>query len=113
MTISEENIVKRWKFMASKDLGYEVNPLAAEYARFFEMIFVDENTQFGGYGLQNIKPFLRGFSVNHSGEFEKCSVTECYDLDLITFDKEAAQELDYELMNNYGWFSKYQYARSI
>ena len=113
MKINEMNIVKRWSFMATKDLGIDRKIEAIQFAKLFKSLFEDELTQVDGKDFKYIKPIILGFSINNEGNFERCGVTECLDLDFITLDKEAAEELEWELMNKNGWFGIYQYAQSI
>ena len=39
MTISEQNIVKRWNMMASKDLGIDRDVEASAFAELFRQVF--------------------------------------------------------------------------
>lgn len=113
MTISEQNIVKRWNLMASKDLGTDFNILAIQFSELFTMIFENDFTQIDAHNLKYILPLVRGFSTNNEGAFERCSVVECLDLCHIDLDKESAKELDWWLMNKMEWFSRYQFSLSI
>lgn len=105
------NIVRRWNFMATKDLGIDRNVEARQFAKLFQKIFEDGLTQVDGKDYKYVKPIILGFSINNEGNFDRCGVTECLDLDFITLDKEAAEELDWELMNKNGWINIYEYAK--
>lgn len=105
MTISEQNIVKRWNMMASKDLGYARNSEARAFAEMFSSIFENGYTQVKGN--EYINPIIRGFAFNNRDL--GIIVTECIDLNYINIDKFAAMELDYYLMNDLNWFDRYQY----
>lgn len=113
MLRSDENTIKRWKFMASKDLGIDRSREAGEFARFFEQVFTADYPQISGKTFHFILPILRGFAINNDGCYEACSVVECLDLSTINWDKEAARDLDWYLMNNCNWFCRYQYAQSV
>ncbi len=113
MTISEQNIIKRWSLMASKDLGIDINVQSREYLDLFNQIFVNDNLEIDSRGMRCIKPTIRGFAINNEGMFRRCCVTECLDLDFIGLDKSAAAELDWFLMNEMGWANRYEYATSI
>lgn len=106
MTISEKNIVKRWAMIASKDLGYDRNVEAIEFAELFKSVFEDGLTQVKG--AKYINPIIRGFSFNNP--YEEISVVECLDLNYINITKKSAMELDWYLMNRLDWFDRYQYA---
>lgn len=106
MTISEKNIVKRWRLMASKDLGYARNPEASGFAELFSSIFEHDNTQ--PKGTAYINPIIRGFAISNS--YLGISVVECLGLNYINITKKGAMELDWYLMNHLDWFGRYQYA---
>lgn len=110
MTRSQENIVKRWELMASKDLGYEVQPVAEGFARIFRELFEHENDFNGNiqvHGDKYANRYIRGYASNEGG----CNVVECCDLNHIDFDTmQDVYWLDWWLMNRMGWFDKYQYA---
>lgn len=109
MTISEENIVKRWKFMASKDLGIDRNLEAHDFAELFRKVFEEDWTQVEG--SRYINPIIRGFAYNNPDL--EIGVVECLGLNHIDIDKYAAQQLDWHLMNRLGWFEKYRFAQSL
>lgn len=109
MTISEQNIVKRWDFMASKDLGTDRNLEAHGFAELFREVFENENFQ--PKGTHYINPIIRGFAFNNPDL--EISVVECLNLNHIDIDKYAAQQLDWYLMNRLGWFERYRFAQTI
>lgn len=109
MTISEQNIVKRWAFMASKDLGTDRNVEAFGFANLFKNVFEDGLSQVRG--TRYINPIIRGFAINNPDL--EISVVECLDLNHIDIDKYAAQQLDWYLMNRLGWFERYRFAQTI
>lgn len=106
MTISEKNIVQRWRMMASKDLGYDRNVEAKGFAELFKSVFEDGYTQVNG--TKYISPIIRGFCFNNPRK--EINVVECLDLNYINITKDSAMELDWYLMNRLGWFDRYQYA---
>lgn len=110
MTISEQNIVKRWDMMASKDLGTDRNVEARGFAELFVGVF--ENGQTQVHTSRYINRIIRGFAINEMLE-DECSVVECLDLSHVNITKYAAQQLDWYLMNNLEWFERYKYALSI
>lgn len=112
MTRSQENIVKRWELMASKDLGYEVRPVTIGFAKIFREVFEndfsDGNIQVHGDRYAN--RYIRGFALREGG----CNVVECCDLNHIDFDSiQDVEWLDWWLMNRMGWFDRYKYALSM
>lgn len=109
MTVNEQNIVKRWDFMASKDLGIDRNLEAYGFSEMFREIFENENTQ--PKGTRYINPIIRGFAFNNPDL--EIGVVECLGLNHIDIDKYAAQELDWYLMNRLGWFERYRFAQTI
>ena len=113
MTICEQNIINRWNLMASKDLGVMVNPQAEEFCKLFKKVFEEQSTQFSTDCFKNILPILRGFQVNLGWLDLNFSVCETLGLDYINIDKESAKELDDYLMQEIGWYSRYEYALSI
>lgn len=112
MTISEQNIIKRWNMMASKDLGIDRNVEASSFANLFSQVFEERKEQIDSTNMKYIKPIIRGFVINEGFE-DEVSVVECLDLDYINITKKGAEELDWYLMNRLGWFERYQYALSI
>ena len=111
MTISEQNIVKRWNIIASRDLGIDRNVEASAFAELFRQVFEEERQSIDSQYMKYAKPIIRGFSINEGLE-DEISVTECLGLDYIHITKYGAQELDWYLMNRLGWFDRYQYALS-
>lgn len=109
MTISEQNIVKRWNMMASKDLGTDRNVEAIGFAELFKSVFEDGFTQVKG--TKYINSIIRGFAFNNP--HEEISVVECLDLNYVNITKESAIELDWYLMNRLDWFDRYQYAKTV
>ena len=107
MTISEQNIVKRWNMMASKDLGTDRNVEARGFAELFTAVFENEQRQV--HTSHYINRIIRGFAYNEMLE-DECSVVECLDLSHTNITNYAAQQLDWYLMNRLGWFDRYQYA---
>lgn len=107
MTISEQNIVKRWNMMASKDLGLEVNIEAHGFSELFIAVFENEQCQI--HTNRYINRIIRGFSINEMLE-DECSVVECLDLSYTNITNYAAQRLDWYLMHRLGWLERYQYA---
>lgn len=107
MNKNEKNIIDRWNMMASKDLGSDINPLASEFAKLFERVFANNETQIEG-NFKYINPIIRGFSVNNP--YDDIGVVECLDLNYININKESAMALDWYLMNYQEWFGRYQYA---
>lgn len=108
MTISENNVLKRWNMMASKDLGSDRNPESKGFAELFTSIFEDGNTQ--PKGNAHINPIIRGFAF-HNSDLD-INVVECLDLNYINITKESAMALDWYLMNSLEWFDRYKYALS-
>lgn len=106
MTMDEQNIVRRWRMMASKDLGIDRNLEAIGFAELFSSIFECDNTQ--PKGTAYINPIIRGFAINNQDL--DISVVECLGLNHIDITKESAKELDWYLMNRLGWFDRYRYA---
>lgn len=107
MTISEHNIVKRWKMMASKDLGIDRNIEAFGFSELFTAVF--ENEQCQVHTNRYINSIIRQFAHNEMLE-DECSVVECLDLSHTNITNYAAKQLDWYLMNRLGWFERYQYA---
>lgn len=107
MTISQENIIKRWNMMEDKDLGTDRNLEAHGFASLFRQVFEDgKNQPSGDYYINSI---VRGFAINEMLE-DECSVVECLDLNYINITKYAAEQLDAYLMDFLGWFERYRYA---
>lgn len=104
---TDENIVKRWKIMASKDLGIERNMEARDFAEMFIKVF--ECGQNQPSGSPYINPIIRGFAINEHME-DECNVVDALDLNYINITTYAARELDYYLMDNLGWYDRWQFA---
>ena len=45
MNISQQNILKRWNLMASKDLGTDINPIARDMADLAKKVLKENMTQ--------------------------------------------------------------------
>ena len=110
MTVNEQNIVKRWNFMASKNLGTDRNIEAYGFADLFTAVF--EGEQYQVHTDRCINRIIRGFVINEMLE-DECSVTECLDLCHVDITNYAAQQLDWYLMNRLGWFERYQYSLNL
>lgn len=111
MTISEQNITRRWNMLASKDLGTDVHFEASAFADLFRQVFEGERRQIDSRYMTCIKPIIRGFAINEGLE-DEVSVVECLDLDYINITKYGAMELDCYLMNELKWDLRYEYALS-
>ena len=110
MTIGEQNIINRWDFMASKDLGIDRIVEAKAFAQLFKEVFENGNTQ--PNGSIYINSIIRGFAINEDLE-DEVSVIECLNLNYINITKYGARELDSYLMDKLGWFDIFQFAQTI
>ena len=112
MTISQQNTLKRWEYMASKDLGYMINDITNEMVDLLRKVF-NGSTQFNCMGnFSAIKPLLLAFKCQD--EFiENTIITECLDVDMITTTSDDLLEFDKYLMDKKDFFIRYQYAQTI
>lgn len=122
MNISQQNILKRWNLMSSKDLGTDINPIARDMADLAKKVLEENMTQISlkGYSQKFIRT-LYGFCINYNAEFgddenigyEYVEVVTTLDLCHVNFSKHALEELDYSLMNDKCYDDQYLYALSI
>lgn len=113
MTISEQNILRRWSLMASKDLGTDINPITYGMADLAKAVLEE------GFNQVNLKGYshkfialLRGFSINF-GDYEEIDVVTCLDLSYVNISKYALDELDFWLMMDKHYADQYRYALGI
>lgn len=99
--------VERWNILANADLGSDVQPMAIQFAKFFEKA-ASGLDQFDVSDLQLIVPELRGFQFNCRNMI---ILTTTYDLCHVTLiDDNAVYELETYLMDKRGWLDRYHYA---
>lgn len=102
------NIITRWNELAVFDLGTEINPITNAFATFFENAHINgvyENGEATTEGNSIINPILRGFAI--SNPYEELTVTECLDLNTISFTYDSLLSLDWYLMNAVGYRNHY------
>lgn len=99
--------VERWNILANADLGSDVQPMAIQFAKFFEKA-ASGFDQFDVSDLQLIVPELRGFQFNCRNMIILTTTCDLCHVTLI--DDNAVYELETYLMDKRGWLDRYQYA---
>lgn len=99
--------VERWNILANTDLGSDVQPMAIQFAKFFERA-ASGFDQFDVSDLQLIVPELRGFQFNCRNMIILTTTCDLCHVTLI--DDNAVYELETYLMDKRGWLDRYHYA---